>query len=165
MASMTRRSRDIPGLISNISRSVLDQSCQKFLEWAAPARHSRRREDTSLQGTGRGVRLLGLYAWADAPGNLGFKYSRARRSANSGFFLGGGDKCWHARRAHQPLNGKFHRCDRVRVGNSSEGDDMASITRRSRDIPGSYAHSKHKSERQIDRVLGGPAGPAFRRWP
>ena len=34
--------------------------------------------------------------------------------------------------------------------------------RRSRDIPGPYAHSKHKSERQIDRVLG---GPAFRRWP
>ena len=40
MASMTRRSRDIPGLIPNISQSVLDQSCQKFLEWAAPARQA-----------------------------------------------------------------------------------------------------------------------------
>ena len=42
-----------------------------------------------------------------------------------------------------------------------QGDDMVSITRRSRDIPGTYAHSKHKSEQQIDRV---PGGPAFRRW-
>ena len=34
----------------------------------------------------------------------------------------------------------FHRCYRVREGNSSEGDDMASITRRSPDIPGTDAH-------------------------
>ena len=39
MASITRRSRDIQELvlIPNISRSVADRSCQKSLEWAAPA--------------------------------------------------------------------------------------------------------------------------------
>jgi hypothetical protein len=29
----------------------------------------------------------------------------------------------------------------------TEGDDMASMTRRSRNIPGTYTHFKHKSER------------------
>jgi hypothetical protein len=43
--------------------------------------------------------------------------------------------------------GKPHRCYRVRGENSSDGDDMASMTRRSRDVPGTHAHSKHKSER------------------
>ena len=52
--------------------------------------------------------------------------------------------------------------ERVREENSSEGEDMASITRRSRDILGTYAHSKHKSER--GRSIAFPGGPAFRRW-
>src|ERR1700704_1274354 len=30
--------------------------------------HGQRGEDTNLQGTGRGVRLLGLYVWADVLG-------------------------------------------------------------------------------------------------
>ena len=37
--------------------------------------------------------------------------------------------------------GNFHRCYRVRERNLSEGDDMASITRRSRVILGTYAQS------------------------
>jgi hypothetical protein len=59
---------------------------------------------------------------------------------------------------------KFHRFYLVREENSSEGDDMASMTRRCRDIPGTYARSKHKPEAwQIDlpEVLG--VGGARRR--
>ena len=35
--------------------------------------------------------------------------------------------------------------ERAREGNSPEGDDMASTPRRSRDIPGIYAHCEHTS--------------------
>jgi len=39
----------------------------------------------------------------------------------------------------------FVTAERVREGNSSEGDDMASITGRSRGISGTYARCEHKS--------------------
>ena len=39
----------------------------------------------------------------------------------------------------------FVTAERVREGNSPEGDDVASITGRSRDIPGTYARCEHKS--------------------
>jgi hypothetical protein len=39
----------------------------------------------------------------------------------------------------------FVTAERVRDGHSSEGDDMASITRRSRDISAYYTQSEHKS--------------------
>ena len=39
----------------------------------------------------------------------------------------------------------FVTAERVREGSSSEGDDVASITGRSRDIPGTYARCEHKS--------------------
>jgi len=38
---------------------------------------------------------------------------------------------------------------------------MASMTRRSRDIPGTYAHSKHKSERARSIAFRGAGVPAM----
>jgi len=40
---------------------------------------------------------------------------------------------------------RFVTAERVREGNSSEGDDVASITGRSRDISGTYTRGEHNS--------------------
>ena len=56
----------------------------------------------------------------------------------------------------------FVTAERVREGSSSEGDDVASITGRSRDIPGTYARCEHKSsdagqscQKFLKRVVNG----------
>ena len=45
----------------------------------------------------------------------------------------------------------FVTAERAREGNSPEGDDMASTPRRSRDIPGIYAHCEHTSSQNYLR--------------
>src|SRR6266852_3588005 len=57
---LRRRSRDL--VSEGQSRRGLATTARDHGQTEA---HGQRGEDTSLQGTGRGVRLLGLYVWAD----------------------------------------------------------------------------------------------------